>query len=171
MIHRTVKHGFVSDQFILWHDMDFSTIQIDGIGACEIYDLWLPALVAAVVEARVGGGIAEFDPDIVILKGHVDKVPGIAFVRQGLEYNIRLHLLYCRLRLLHRHVDIDIDQRTRCPIGFSGQAADDLVRDVVTVKQRNDPVERLSNLLWIIGYFHSDGSFLSCYQQGHYCRY
>src|SRR5207248_66742 len=52
--------------------------------------------------------------------------------------------------------EVDIHQRACCPICFRGHSPTNLVGDLVTREERDNPTQRLANLLLISGRFNHD---------------
>src|SRR5207248_8070073 len=127
---------------------------------CEKIDtLIFPATITMVVETRVGGRLANFNLHSLIVQCQIDDVPGSAQMRQPLANEVGMDFLEEFQEvwtLLQRRVDVDIHQRACCPICFRGHSPTNLVGDLVTREERDNPTQRLANLLLISGRFNHD---------------
>src|SRR5438105_11893023 len=127
---------------------------------CEKIDtIIFPATITMVVETRVCGRLANFNLHSLIVQCQIDDVPGSAQMRRPLANEVGMDFLQEFLEvwtLLQRRVEVDIHQRACCPICFRGHSPTNLVGDLVTREEKDNPTQRLANLLLISGRFNHD---------------
>ena len=157
-INLAVEHGFVVEQLVLWQDGYFDAVEVHESGAGVVEEQRFPALMRVVVDARVGGGVADFDEYAGIVEGHVGNIPGGAEVGQRFANDVGLHFFQGGLSLIQWGVQVDVDKGALGSVGFGGETAYDLVGDVVAVEEGDDPVEGLVYLLCVVCCLHGVAS-------------
>src|SRR5579884_3164940 len=99
MINVSDKHGFIGNQFVLWHDCDFNTVERDESGCGKIDLLLLPASITMIIEAWIGGGLGDFDVHALIVERHVENVPRSAQVGSKGTGDIWLYFIHKLLKI------------------------------------------------------------------------
>ena len=91
-IDLSIEHSFVADKFVFWHDSYCNSIEGHDGGLGEVEEERLPALPRMVIDARIAGGVTDFDEHAAVVECHVGDIPGGAEIPRGLPNNEGFHV-------------------------------------------------------------------------------